>query len=108
MWISFNILIVKETLLNHMLRSLIIWKLFMCRKQVALDFFNTTILHETTMQILDRFKSIRSPDHWVNYIMPEDARFYPSSDNRIPSDASKFDQLMVETRSVLARYLYYV
>ncbi|XP_059453823.1 peroxisome biogenesis protein 3-2 [Corylus avellana] len=71
-------------------------------KQVGLDFFNTTILHETTMQILDRFKSIGSPHHWVNYIMPEDARFYPSSDKKIPSEVTKFDQLMVETRSVLA------
>ena len=80
----------------------------MCRKQVELDFFNTTVLHETTMQILDRFKSIGSPHHWVNYIMPVDARFYASSDNRIPSEVTKFDQLMVETRSVLARYFDYV
>jgi peroxin-3 len=80
----------------------------MCRKQVELDFFNTTVLRETIMQILDRFKSIGSPHHWVNYIMPEDARFYASSDNRIPSVVTKFDQLMVETRSVLARYFYYV
>lgn len=91
-----------------MLRSSIICKLIMRRKQVGLDFFNTTILHETTMQILDRFKSIGSPHHWVNYIMPEDARFYPSSDNKIPSEVTKFDQLMVETRSILARYFYYV
>lgn len=90
-----------------MMRSLIIWN-FICRKQVALDFFNTRALHEITMQILEGFKSIRSPHHWVNYIMPEDAIFYPSSDNKIPSDVTKFDKLMVETRSVLARYFYYV
>ncbi|XP_040998767.1 peroxisome biogenesis protein 3-2-like [Juglans microcarpa x Juglans regia] len=69
--------------------------------------FNTTELHKTIVLILERFKSLRSPHHWVNYMMPEDARFYKlatasSSDNEIPSEATKFYQLMMETQAVLA------
>ncbi|KAF3965921.1 hypothetical protein ACB098_04G071800 [Castanea mollissima] len=69
------------------------------------DFFNSTVLHETIRQILDRFMSIGSPHHWVSYIMP-DARFdrlatASSSDSKILSDVTKFDQLMVETGEVL-------
>ncbi|KAB1212327.1 Peroxisome biogenesis protein 3-2 [Morella rubra] len=76
-------------------------------KQVALDLLDTTEFRKTIRLILERFKSIRSPNHWVNYMMPEDARFYEpgsasSTDNEIPSDISKFDQLMVETHAVLA------
>ncbi|KAK7844691.1 peroxisome biogenesis protein 3-2 [Quercus suber] len=57
-------------------------------------------------QILERFMSIGSPHHWVSYIMPEDARFdrlatASSSDSKILSDVTKFDQLMVETGAVL-------
>lgn len=83
----------------------------MCRKQLK-DFFNSTVLHETIRQILDRFMSIGSPHHWVSYIMP-DARFdrlatASSSDSKILSDVSKFDQLMVETGAVLTRYLYHL
>jgi peroxin-3 len=81
----------------------------MCRKQLT-DFFNTAVLHETLRKILDRLMSIGSPHHWINYIMPEDARFdklatASSSDNEILSDVTKFDQLMMETHAVLARYL---
>ncbi|XP_042965854.1 peroxisome biogenesis protein 3-2-like isoform X1 [Carya illinoinensis] len=69
--------------------------------------FNTTELHETIVLILERFKSLRSPHRWVNYMMPEDARFYKlatasSSDNEIPPEATKFYQLMMETQAVLA------
>lgn len=71
------------------------------------DFFNTAVLHETLRKILDRLMSIGSPHHWINYIMPEDARFNKlatasSSDNEILSDVTKFDQLMMETHAVLA------
>lgn len=71
-------------------------------KQVTSDFFNTTILHETIVQILERFKSIRSFNDWVIYFMPENARFGPRSENEIPSDMTKIDRLMMEMRSVLA------
>lgn len=53
--------------------------------------------------------SMGSPHHWVDYIMPEDARFYKfvafsDSAGTNLSDVTKFDQLMVETRAVLSRY----
>ncbi|KAL6961813.1 hypothetical protein U1Q18_045023 [Sarracenia purpurea var. burkii] len=75
------------------------------RKQLK-DLFNTTVLHETIMQILDIFMSMGSPHKWVGYLMPEDARFYKlvkfsDSDSTNISD-TKFDQLMVETRAVLS------
>nr|KJB34282.1 hypothetical protein B456_006G057200 [Gossypium raimondii] len=70
------------------------------------DFFNTAILHETIMQILDMFLSMGSPHHWVDCLMPEDPRLYKlaktSSDETNPPEFTKFDQLMVETREVLS------
>ncbi|CAL5395029.1 unnamed protein product [Camellia sinensis] len=74
------------------------------------DLFNTTVLHETTVQILDMFMSMGSPHHWVDYLMPEDPNFYKlvafsNSDSTDPSDSTKFDRLMVETRAVLSRLL---
>ncbi|THG22791.1 hypothetical protein TEA_012496 [Camellia sinensis var. sinensis] len=71
------------------------------------DLFNTTVLHETTVQILDMFMSMGSPHHWVEYLMPEDPNFYKlvafsNSDSTDPSDSTKFDRLMVETRAVLS------
>uniref|UniRef100_A0A5B7B7F6 Peroxisome biogenesis protein 3-2-like n=1 Tax=Davidia involucrata TaxID=16924 RepID=A0A5B7B7F6_DAVIN len=71
------------------------------------DFFNTTVLHETIVQILDMFMSNGSPHRWLDYLMPEDARFNKfvtssNSDNTDLSDVTKFDQLMIETRAVLS------
>ncbi|XP_028123750.1 peroxisome biogenesis protein 3-2-like isoform X2 [Camellia sinensis] len=71
------------------------------------DLFNTTVLHETTVPILDMFMSMGSPHHWVDYLMPEDPNFYKlvafsNSDSTDPSDSTKFDRLMVETRAVLS------
>ncbi|XVF50524.1 hypothetical protein PTKIN_Ptkin04bG0108300 [Pterospermum kingtungense] len=73
------------------------------------DFFNTTVLHQTIMQILDMFLTMGSPHHWVESLMPEDPRLYKlattsSSDKTNPAEFTKFDQLMVETREVLSRY----
>lgn len=70
------------------------------------DFFNTTVLHETLMQILDIFMSMGSPHHWVNCLTPEDSRLTKlsttsSSDNTILPEFTKFDQLMFETKEVL-------
>ncbi|KAL2465136.1 Peroxisome biogenesis protein 3-2 [Abeliophyllum distichum] len=70
------------------------------------DFFNARILHETIVQILDTFMSMGSPHHWVGYLMPEDSRVHDlvspssSSDSDL-SRATKFEQLMGETRAVL-------
>ncbi|KAG5539434.1 hypothetical protein RHGRI_019841 [Rhododendron griersonianum] len=71
------------------------------------DLFNSTVVHETVVKILDIFMSMGSPHHWVDYIMPEDARFYKfvafsDSAGTNLSDVTKFDQLMVETRAVLS------
>lgn len=82
--------------------------LFMCRKQLR-DSFNATVLHATIMQILDKFMSTGDPHHWVNYLMPEDARGLElatafSNDNTLLPDVTKFEQLMVETRAVISRY----
>ncbi|GMQ04220.1 hypothetical protein CsSME_00049711 [Camellia sinensis var. sinensis] len=53
------------------------------------------------------FMSMGSPHHWVDYLMPEDPNFYKlvafsNSDSTDPSDSTKFDRLMVETRAVLS------
>ncbi|XP_024990081.1 peroxisome biogenesis protein 3-2-like isoform X2 [Cynara cardunculus var. scolymus] len=71
------------------------------------DIFNSTVLHETIMQILNMFMSTGRPHHWVDYLMPEDVRFYKSvessgSDSPNVSDVTKLDLLMVETRTVLS------
>lgn len=71
------------------------------------DFFNTSVLHETIVQILDTFMSMGSPHHWVDYLMPENVRLHKSAesssdDNPYLSGLTKFDQLMVETRAVLS------
>ncbi|KAM6568162.1 hypothetical protein CsatB_016147 [Cannabis sativa] len=71
------------------------------------DFFDTTVLHETIVQILDTFKSIRSPHLWVDFLMPDDAHVREldassSSDEAGISDFTKFDLLMLETRAVIS------
>ncbi|KAI5562180.1 hypothetical protein POPTR_015G041700v4 [Populus trichocarpa] len=71
------------------------------------DLFNTTSLHETVMQILNKFMSMGSPHQWIDYLMPEDCGHYklgPSSsiDDMILPDSMNFDQLMVEARAVLS------
>ncbi|KAI3670651.1 hypothetical protein L2E82_53796 [Cichorium intybus] len=59
------------------------------------DIFNSSVLDDTIMQILNMFMSNGRPHHWVDYLMPEAVQ-YPSS------DVTKLDQLMVETRTVLS------
>ncbi|KAB5524538.1 hypothetical protein DKX38_022287 [Salix brachista] len=71
------------------------------------DLFNTTSLHETVMQILNKFMSVGNPHQWIDYLMPEDCGHYkrgPSSsiDDTILPDSTSFDQLMVEARAVLS------
>ncbi|CAK9185598.1 unnamed protein product [Ilex paraguariensis] len=73
------------------------------------DLFNTTVLHDTIVQILDTFMSMGNPHHWVDYLMPQDARVQDliassGSDSTDLSHATKFDLLMAETRAVLSRY----
>ncbi|XP_050214328.1 peroxisome biogenesis protein 3-2-like [Mercurialis annua] len=71
------------------------------------DFFNTTTLHETVMQILDLLMSRRSPHHWVEYVMPADTTFDEQPIDSISDDAlnintTKFEQLMAEARAVIS------
>ncbi|CAN4088778.1 unnamed protein product [Withania somnifera] len=71
------------------------------------DFFNTTVLHDTILQILDSFMSMGSPHHWMGFLMPEQSKLFnsaatSSTDNTEPLLASKFEQLMLEARAVLS------
>nr|DAD31976.1 TPA_asm: hypothetical protein HUJ06_010827 [Nelumbo nucifera] len=69
--------------------------------------FNSSLLHETIMQILDMFMNMNGPNHWVTYLVPENALSYKhqsaTSSNEALPDISKLDQLMTETRAVLLR-----
>ncbi|XVE58831.1 hypothetical protein DITRI_Ditri04bG0200400 [Diplodiscus trichospermus] len=71
------------------------------------DSFNTAVLHQTIMQILDMFHSMGSPHHWVESLIPEDPRLRKlattsGSYNTNSPGFTQFDQLMVETREVLS------
>ncbi|KAL8234234.1 hypothetical protein R6Q59_020334 [Mikania micrantha] len=71
------------------------------------DIFNSIGLNETIMQILNMFMSMGRPHHWVNYLMPEDARFNKSEESSATpnvSDVTKLNQLMMETWTVLSSY----
>ncbi|GFP86220.1 peroxisome biogenesis protein 3-2 [Phtheirospermum japonicum] len=58
------------------------------------DSFNVLALSDTFIHILETLMIMRSPHHWVGYLMPEDAGD--------PSHITKFESLMVETRAVLS------
>ncbi|MCE0482249.1 hypothetical protein HAX54_040831 [Datura stramonium] len=71
------------------------------------DFFNTIVLHDTVIQILNTFMSTGSPHQWLGFLMPEDSKrndFSVSSSTGSAdlSNASKFEQLMLETRAALS------
>ncbi|KAF8025203.1 hypothetical protein BT93_F2137 [Corymbia citriodora subsp. variegata] len=71
------------------------------------DLFDNASLHETIIQILDTFMIMGSPLQWVGYLMPEDTRLYKISntsgnEDTIVPDFTKFDQLMVEARTVVS------
>ncbi|MED6122123.1 hypothetical protein PIB30_036828 [Stylosanthes scabra] len=74
-------------------------------KQLS-HFFNSTALHETIMQILNIFMKRGSPHSWIKYMMPEDSVTSIIGDPA-PSDATEFEQLMMEARAVLLRFLYF-
>ncbi|ERN00057.1 hypothetical protein AMTR_s00105p00087820 [Amborella trichopoda] len=72
------------------------------------DPFTMADLHDTFARMLQSFMS--GPHHWVNYIVPETASAYkeltPASshigESLHPSATGKLEQLVVETRAVLA------
>ncbi|KAM7280526.1 hypothetical protein ACFE04_007660 [Oxalis oulophora] len=76
------------------------------RRQLR-DVFTDNVLHETAMQIIDVFMATGSPHHWLDYIMPADPNTLAvasSSDGNgtVYPQLSKFDLLMIETRTVLS------
>lgn len=71
------------------------------------DFFNTTVLRDTILQILHTFLCMGSPHHWMGFLMPEHSKLYnaaasSSSDSTGPVHASKFELLMLEAHDVLS------
>jgi peroxin-3 len=67
---------------------------------------------ENMLQILELFTKLCEDNSWINYIVPENANLYaqlmavPNSgfdDSLLLKDVRKLDQLMSETRVVLAR-----
>jgi peroxin-3 len=69
-------------------------------------------LLETMLQILELFKELCEDNSWKNYLVPESANHYAQlmamsstdlDDSSPLKDARKLDQLMSETRIVLAR-----
>ncbi|KAL2927737.1 Peroxisome biogenesis protein 3-2 [Bienertia sinuspersici] len=71
------------------------------------DVFDSSTLDETIVQILDSFMIMGRPRHWLEYLMREDANSSSltaslGNGNLILSDASKFNQLMTETQTVLS------
>uniref|UniRef100_A0A2P2K014 Uncharacterized protein MANES_06G008500 n=1 Tax=Rhizophora mucronata TaxID=61149 RepID=A0A2P2K014_RHIMU len=74
------------------------------------DFFDTTMLHKTIMQILNTFMNSGSPYRWVDYLMPANARKLATasnSDDVALAETTKFDQLMVEAQAVLLSAEFY-
>ncbi|ESW32499.1 hypothetical protein PHAVU_002G327400 [Phaseolus vulgaris] len=73
-------------------------------KQLS-TFFSSTTLHETFMQILNNFMSMGSPNYWIKYMIPEHVKPYSSnssSDDRMLSDVTEYEQLMMEAQAVLS------
>lgn len=71
------------------------------------DVFNVSTLHDITVQILDTFMSTGSPHQWLSYVMPESSSEFKlteptASHNADLLSATKFEQLMSETREVLS------
>ncbi|GMH14960.1 hypothetical protein Nepgr_016801 [Nepenthes gracilis] len=73
------------------------------RSKQLRDAFDTTMLQETIIQILNIFMSMGRPYHWVEYLIPDDSRLnYPTSSSGSASVVSRFEQLVAETRVVLS------
>ncbi|CAL0313786.1 unnamed protein product [Lupinus luteus] len=67
--------------------------------------FNSTALHETIMQILNKFMSMGSPHSWLKYMLPEDVISHStssSSGDLVLSGVTESEQLMVEAQAVLS------
>ncbi|KAG9143874.1 hypothetical protein Leryth_011512 [Lithospermum erythrorhizon] len=72
------------------------------------DVFDVSTLHDTSVQILDTFMSNGSPHQWLGYVMPENSTEFKlnepttSGNSDLIIRATKFEQLMSETREVLS------
>ena len=52
-----------------------------------------------------------SPHSWVKYMMPEDVKSHSTTSSiydPAPSDVTEFEQLIMEARAVLLRYIYFM
>lgn len=91
-----------STLLSNMLAA----AAEVLKEKQLKDIFTTSVLHETILQILDKFMSMGNPHQWVDYLMPEDLKYrsaaFSSRDGQNVSEVSKFDLLMLETHAVLS------
>jgi peroxin-3 len=67
---------------------------------------------QTVIQILDTFMGLCEDNSWINYLVPENPSVYAQlmavsssgfDDSSLLNDFRKLDQLMSETRIVLAR-----
>lgn len=72
-------------------------------------------LRETITRILESFMGFDDSNHWLSYLLPEDATTYRqlmavssngSGNSSFFMDISKLEKLMGETRAVLSRYIF--
>lgn len=76
------------------------------------DLFSVAQLRETITRILESFMGFEDSNHWLSYLLPEDAPTYRqlmavvssngSGNSSFLMDISKLEQLMGETRAVLS------
>ncbi|OEL25300.1 Peroxisome biogenesis protein 3-2, partial [Dichanthelium oligosanthes] len=75
------------------------------------DLMSTDQVLQTVLQILDMFMSLCEDNSWINYLVPDDASVHAQmmavssngfDDSSLLNDFRKLEQLMTETRIVLA------
>ncbi|CAN6224066.1 unnamed protein product [Urochloa humidicola] len=75
------------------------------------DLMSTDQVLQTVLQILDMFTSLCEDNSWINYLVPDDASVHAQvmavsssgfDDSSLLNDFTKLQQLMAETRIVLA------
>lgn len=82
-----------------------------CRKQLK-DPMSMDQVLQTMLQISEQFMSLCEGNSWINFLVPGNANRYAQlmavsssgfDDSSLLMDVGKLDQLMTETRIVLAR-----
>ncbi|CAN6195526.1 unnamed protein product [Urochloa humidicola] len=81
------------------------------KKKQLKDLMSTDQVLQTVLQILDMFTSLCEDNSWINYLVPDDASVHAQimavsssgfDDSSLLNDFTKLQQLMAETRIVLA------